>query len=84
MDTEVYSNTGGQKSKATQLGAQAKFAVSGKDTPKKDLGLIAMSYESVYVGAIAMGSDNQHAINTLREAEAYDGITLPPLHSSYT
>jgi len=76
MDTEVYSNTGGQRSKATQIGAQAKFAMGGKDTPKKDLGLMAMSYQSVYVASVAMGADNQQTINALREAEAYPGPSI--------
>ncbi|KAH3763500.1 pyruvate NADP oxidoreductase [Pelomyxa schiedti] len=76
MDTEVYSNTGGQRSKATQIGAQAKFAMGGKDTPKKDLGMIAMSYQSVYVASVAMGADNQQTMNALREAESYNGPSL--------
>lgn len=76
LDTEVYSNTGGQMSKATPRGAVAKFAASGKPAPKKDLGLIAMSYGTVYVGQVAMGSSDVHTIRTFLEAEAYDGPSL--------
>ncbi|NNE71007.1 MAG: pyruvate:ferredoxin (flavodoxin) oxidoreductase [Rhodothermales bacterium] len=76
LDTEVYSNTGGQASKATGLGAVAKFAAGGKPTPKKDLGLLAMSYGYVYVAQIAMGADENQAIRAFREAEAHDGPSL--------
>eukprot|EP00727_Mastigamoeba_balamuthi_P008430 m51a1_g4209 putative pyruvate-flavodoxin oxidoreductase (1185) ;mRNA; r:54559-58934 len=76
MDTEVYSNTGGQRSKSTPMGAQAKFAVSGKDTHKKDLGRMAMAYETAYVASIAQGADMQQCINALKEAEAYDGPAI--------
>jgi len=76
MDTEVYSNTGGQASKATGLGAVAKFAAGGKPTPKKDLGLLAMSYGYVYVAQIAMGADENQTIKAIREAEAYDGPSI--------
>jgi pyruvate-ferredoxin/flavodoxin oxidoreductase len=76
LDTEVYSNTGGQRSKATPLGAQAKFAIAGKETAKKDLGRIAMTYEKAYVASIAQGADMQHTITTLREAEAYPGPSI--------
>ncbi len=76
LDTQVYSNTGGQSSKATPLGAVAKFAFDGKKTPKKDLGLIAMSYGYVYVTQIAMGANPTHAVRAIQEAEAYDGPSL--------
>lgn len=76
LDTEVYSNTGGQRSKATPLAAQAKFAVDGKDNPKKDLCRIAMTYEHAYVASIAQGADMSHAIKVLQEAEAHPGPSL--------
>jgi len=76
LDTEVYSNTGGQASKATSLGAVAKFAAGGKATPKKDLGMIAMGYGYVYVAQVALGANDNHVIKALREAEAYDGPAL--------
>ncbi|MBP1466520.1 pyruvate:ferredoxin (flavodoxin) oxidoreductase [Candidatus Chloroploca sp. M-50] len=76
LDTEVYSNTGGQASKSTPLGAVAKFAASGKATPKKDLGLIAMAYGNVYVARIAMGYDDVQTLRAIQEAEAYDGPSL--------
>ncbi|MDE3229019.1 MAG: pyruvate:ferredoxin (flavodoxin) oxidoreductase, partial [Chloroflexota bacterium] len=76
LDTEVYSNTGGQASKATPRGAVAKFAARGKSLPKKDLGLLAMAYGYVYVAHIAMGANDQQALNALMEAEAYDGPSL--------
>jgi pyruvate-ferredoxin/flavodoxin oxidoreductase len=76
MDTEVYSNTGGQASKATPLGAIAKFAASGKKTRKKDLGMMAMSYGNVYVAQVAMGANDAHTIKAFLEAEAYDGPAL--------
>jgi pyruvate-ferredoxin/flavodoxin oxidoreductase len=76
LDTEVYSNTGGQASKATSLGAVAKFAAGGKPTPKKDLGLMAVSYGSVYVAQVAMGANDAHTVRTFLEAEAYDGPSL--------
>ncbi len=76
LDTEVYSNTGGQASKATGLGAVAKFAAGGKDTPKKDLGLLAMGYEYVYVAQIAMGANENQTIKAFEEAESYDGPSL--------
>jgi len=76
LDTEVYSNTGGQMSKATPLGAVAKFAAAGKTTPKKDLALQAIAYGNVYVARVAMGSDPQQTLVALREAEAYDGPSL--------
>jgi pyruvate-ferredoxin/flavodoxin oxidoreductase len=76
LDTEVYSNTGGQASKATPLGAIAKFAAAGKTTPRKDLGLMAVAYGSVYVAQIAMGANNEQALVAMREAEAYPGTSL--------
>ena len=84
LDTEVYSNTGGQMSKATPLGAVAKFAAAGKTVPKKDLALQAIAYGSVYVARVAMGADPQQTLEAFREAEAYDGPVagdrLQPLH----
>jgi len=76
LDTEVYSNTGGQSSKATPRGAVAKFAMSGKATPKKDLGMLAAQYGNVYVGQIAMGANEMQTVKTLVEAEAWDGPSL--------
>ncbi|MDU1321076.1 MAG: pyruvate:ferredoxin (flavodoxin) oxidoreductase [Clostridium botulinum] len=76
MDTEIYSNTGGQCSKSTQTGAIAKFAASGKKIKKKDLGLMAMSYGYVYVAQIAMGANMNHTIKTIAEAESYKGPSL--------
>jgi pyruvate-ferredoxin/flavodoxin oxidoreductase len=76
LDTEVYSNTGGQMSKATPLGAAAKFAASGKTVPKKDLALQAIAYGNVYVARVAMGADPQQTLTAFREAEAYDGPSL--------
>ena len=76
LDSEVYSNTGGQASKATPLGAVAKFASAGKRTRKKDLGLIAMSYGGVYVAQVALGADNAQTIKALAEAESYAGPSL--------
>jgi pyruvate-ferredoxin/flavodoxin oxidoreductase len=76
LDTEVYSNTGGQASKATPLGAVAKFAAAGKNVPKKDLALQAIAYGSVYVARVAMGADPQQTLKAFREAEAYDGPSL--------
>lgn len=76
LDTEVYSNTGGQASKATPLGAVAKFAAGGKPTPKKDLGMMAMSYGNVYVAQIAMGASDRQTVKAFLEAEAYPGVSL--------
>jgi pyruvate-ferredoxin/flavodoxin oxidoreductase len=76
LDTEVYSNTGGQASKATPRGAVAKFAMSGKGLPKKDLGLIAMAYGYVYVARVAMGFNDQQTLRAFLEAESYDGPSL--------
>lgn len=76
MDTEVYSNTGGQASKSTPIGAVAKFATGGKVTPKKDLALQAIAYGNVYVARIALGASPQQALQAFREAEAYNGPSL--------
>ena len=76
MDTEVYSNTGGQSSKATPTGSVAKFAAGGKQTPKKDLGAMAMSYGYVYVASVAMGANKQQMMKAFIEAESYDGPSL--------
>ncbi|HLP90451.1 MAG TPA: pyruvate:ferredoxin (flavodoxin) oxidoreductase [Nostocaceae cyanobacterium] len=76
MDTEVYSNTGGQSSKATPRAAVAKFAASGKPAPKKDLGLMAMSYGNVYVASVALGARDEHTLKAFLEAEAFDGPSL--------
>jgi pyruvate-ferredoxin/flavodoxin oxidoreductase len=75
-DTEVYSNTGGQSSKATPTGSVAKFAASGKKTAKKDLGAMMMSYGYVYVASVAMGANKQQLVKALAEAEAYNGPSL--------
>ena len=76
LDTEVYSNTGGQASKSTATGAIAKFQAGGKTTRKKDLGMMAMSYGYVYVAQVAMGADQAQTLKAIREAEAYDGPSL--------
>jgi len=76
LDTEVYSNTGGQASKSTPRGATAKFAMSGKAGGKKDLGMIAMTYGNIYVATIAMGANDQQALKAIQEAESYDGPSL--------
>ncbi len=76
LDTEVYSNTGGQASKATPLGAVAKFAAGGKSSGKKDLGMMAVSYGNVYVAQIAMGANDGQTVKAILEAEAYDGPSL--------
>ena len=76
MDTEVYSNTGGQASKSTPAGAVAKFAYNGKPVGKKDLGLMAITYGNVYVAQIAMGADLNHAVKAIKEAESYPGPSL--------
>jgi pyruvate-ferredoxin/flavodoxin oxidoreductase len=76
VDTEVYSNTGGQASKATGLAAVAKFAAGGKPTPKKDLGMMAMTYGYVYVAQVAMGASDRQTIRAFLEAESYDGPSL--------
>ncbi|MBN1758578.1 MAG: pyruvate:ferredoxin (flavodoxin) oxidoreductase [Chitinispirillaceae bacterium] len=76
MDTEVYSNTGGQSSKSTPMGAVAKFAASGKPTIKKDMGMIAMSYGYIYVARVALGANQNQAVKAFMEAEAYNGPSL--------
>lgn len=76
MDTGVYSNTGGQQSKATPMGASAKFATAGKSLPKKDLGMIAMSYGNVYVAQVAFGANDAQVIKAMNEAEAFDGPSI--------
>ncbi|MGN0037584.1 MAG: pyruvate:ferredoxin (flavodoxin) oxidoreductase [Coriobacteriales bacterium] len=76
VDTEVYSNTGGQSSKATPVGAVAQFAASGKKTRKKDLGAMLMSYGNVYVAQVAMGADYNQLVKALKEAESYDGPSV--------
>jgi pyruvate-ferredoxin/flavodoxin oxidoreductase len=81
LDTEVYSNTGGQMSKATPRAAVAQFAAAGKRMPKKDMGLIAMSYGGIYVASIAIGANPNQAVKAIAEAESYDG---PSLILSYT
>jgi pyruvate-ferredoxin/flavodoxin oxidoreductase len=76
LDTEVYSNTGGQMSKSTPLAAVAKFAAAGKAVPKKDLALQAIAYGNVYVARVAMGADPQQTLQAFREAEAYEGPSI--------
>ena len=76
LDTEVYSNTGGQSSKSTPIGSVAKFAESGKKTFKKDLGMMAMNYSNVYVASVAMGSNKNQFLKVLKEAESYNGPSL--------
>jgi pyruvate-ferredoxin/flavodoxin oxidoreductase len=76
FDTEVYSNTGGQSSKATPTGSTAKFAASGKKTPKKDMGTMFMSYGYVYVASVSMGAKKRQLLKALIEAEGYDGPSL--------
>ncbi len=76
LDTEVYSNTGGQMSKSTPRGAVAKFAAGGKPAPKKDLGLMAMTYGNVYVASVAMGARDEHTLRAFLDAESYEGPSL--------
>jgi len=76
LDTEVYSNTGGQASKSTPIGASAKFAMAGKSLPKKDLSMIAMAYGNVYVAKVAMGAKDAQVTKAFQEAEAYDGPSI--------
>jgi pyruvate-ferredoxin/flavodoxin oxidoreductase len=76
LDTEVYSNTGGQASKATPMGAVAKFAASGKPVNKKDLGMISMTYGNIYVAQVSMGANPNQVVKAFAEAEAYDGPSL--------
>ena len=76
LDTEVYSNTGGQASKATPMGAAAKFAMAGKSTPKKDLAMLAMTYGHAYVARVAMGAKDAQTVNAMKEADSYPGAAL--------
>ncbi len=76
LDTEVYSNTGGQASKATSIGAVAKFATGGKELGKKDLGMLAMSYRNVYVAQVAFGAKDAQTVNAMKEALSYNGVSL--------
>lgn len=76
LDNEIYSNTGGQQSKATPMGASSKFGFEGKNNQKKDLGKIAMTYESVYVASIAIGADQEQTLRAVLDAEAFDGPSL--------
>jgi pyruvate-ferredoxin/flavodoxin oxidoreductase len=76
LDSEVYSNTGGQRSKATPRGALARFAAAGKDTAKKDLALMAMSYRNVYVARVAMGGHDTQTVQAFEEADAFNGPSL--------
>jgi len=76
LDTEVYSNTGGQASKATPMGAAAKFAVAGKSMPKKDLAMLAMSYGHPYVAKVALGAKDAQTVNAFKEADSYHGTSV--------
>ena len=76
LDTEVYSNTGGQSSKSTPKGAVAKFAAAGKKLCKKDMGLIAMTYGNVYVATVSMGANDNQVLKAMVEAEAHDGVSI--------
>ena len=76
LDTEVYSNTGGQRSKSTFMGAVAKFAALGKEVQKKDLGMMAMSYGNVYVASVSFGADRNQTLKAMREAAAYPGSSI--------
>ena len=76
LDTEVYSNTGGQRSKSTPRGAVARFAFGGKETAKKDLAMMAVNYGNVYVARVAMGGSDMQTLKAFEEAEAYDGPSL--------
>ena len=76
LDTEVYSNTGGQSSKSSKIGSVAKFTAKGKEIAKKDLAKIALTYPHVYVGSISLGANMQHAVNILKEAESYNGPSI--------
>jgi pyruvate-ferredoxin/flavodoxin oxidoreductase len=82
LDTQVYSNTGGQASKATPRGAVAKFTASGKDTPRKDLGTMATAYGNVYVAQVALGGNDQHTVRALLEADAWEGPSLVIAYST--
>ena len=76
LDTEVYSNTGGQASKATPMGASAKFAMAGKTMPKKDLAMLAMSYGHPYVARVAIGAKDAQTVNAFKEADSYSGVSV--------
>ena len=76
LDTGLYSNTGGQSSKATPLGAVGKFSANGKGLPRKDLGMIAMTYGYIYTAQVAMGASDMQTLRAFREADAYDGPSL--------
>ncbi|HSP91054.1 MAG TPA: hypothetical protein VLN08_09110, partial [Vicinamibacterales bacterium] len=76
LDTEVYSNTGGQQSKATPMGAAAKFAMAGKAVAKKDLGMIAMTYGNVYVAKVAFGAKDAQTVRAFQEADSYPGTSI--------
>ena len=76
LDTEVYSNTGGQMSKSSPIGSIAKFAAGGKPTQKKDLGIMAMNYGNVYVASVAFGANDNHTLKAFVEAEAYEGPSI--------
>ena len=76
LDTEVYSNTGGQASKATPLGAAAKFAMAGKTMPKKDLAMLAMTYGHPYVARVAIGAKDAQTVNAFKEADSYSGTSV--------
>jgi pyruvate-ferredoxin/flavodoxin oxidoreductase len=82
LDTQVYSNTGGQASKATPRAAVAKFAADGKDVPRKDLGMIASAYGNVYVAQVALGADDRHTLNAFLEADAWEGPSLIVAYST--
>lgn len=76
LDTEVYSNTGGQRSKATPIGASAKFATAGNELPRKDLGMIAVSSGGVYVASVALGAKDMQTLQAINEAESFNGPSL--------
>src|SRR5262249_9119337 len=82
LDTEAYSNTGGQRSKSTPRGAVAKFAAGGQTAAQKDLGLIAMTYGNIYVASVALGGRDEQTLKAFLEAEAYDGPALIIAYSS--
>jgi pyruvate-ferredoxin/flavodoxin oxidoreductase len=83
LDTEVYSNTGGQQSKATPAGAVAKFAAGGKSSPKKHIGLLAVNYGNIYVAQIALGANDGHAVRAMLEADSYEGPSLLVAYCHY-
>jgi pyruvate-ferredoxin/flavodoxin oxidoreductase len=82
LDTEVYSNTGGQMSKSTPLAAMAKFAAGGKRTPKKNIGMIMATYGNIYVAQVAFGANPSHAVKAIMEAETYNGPSLIVAYST--